>query len=665
MLETLLVEANLDLDRGAWQPAEGEFRLALALAEEERDRYQENRSLLGLMEIAAHQERWNDALVKFQLLEDRLRRSSELPFLAVLYQRRADMEELRSSHQEALGWTTKVRDLWRRMGVVRREAHGELRLSRGLLLLDRGREARALMQSVRERFEESVLAVPAIATLIPEIDERIRQIEEERSARALDGQHAFLTLEEILRAEQGPGEKLRAILTLMGEALGADGAVLGRIEAQTLEVISTVSMGRLRGRRSFPISSLGMGEPARAQLLRAPWEDEDPRGGISAMVIPAVFFGREHVVYLERRSPARAPFGRAELDYALVLLTNASRRLLPIGAASASEQLGKLEGGIWLADVITQNSRMLSILGLIQKVGDSDLTVLLQGETGTGKKLLAQAIHRTSGRRGHPFVTVDCAALPDSLLESELFGHRKGAFTGAIQDRVGLLEEANGGTIFLDEIDKAGQSVQRRFLHMLDSGEVRPVGSTAYRRLDVRVVCATSCPDLAREVAGGQFLKDLYYRLNDISITVPPLRERADDVSLLADCFVGKYAAALGRDVAGVAPAFHEALCAHTWPGNVRELEKAIKRAVTLVENGGVLVPALLPAAVLETTHAGATGSTLREKLERFERGLISEVLDQLDWNKSRAAASLGLSRKGLKSKIQRYRLDRRHPRRS
>jgi two-component system, NtrC family, response regulator HupR/HoxA len=309
---------------------------------------------------------------------------------------------------------------------------------------------------------------------------------------------------------------------------------------------------------------------------------------------------------------------------------------------------------------------MLGILDLVRRVADSDLTVLLQGETGTGKKLLAEVVHRAGERRNRPFVTVDCAALPDSLLESELFGHRKGAFTGAIADRVGLLEEANGGTIFLDEIDKAGLSVQRRFLHMLDSGEVRPVGATSYKTLDVRVVCATSCPDLRLEVNAGRFLKDLFYRLNDIAMTVPPLRERPDDIVLLAEWFAERYARKLERTVTGLSPAFRAALTAHLWPGNVRELEKAIRRAVTLAEDGTALGPELLPPTVLDSigTSRDAGAETLKDKVEQYESGLILDSLDRLSWNKSRAAVDLGLSRRGLKGKIERYRLDRRRSRR-
>jgi transcriptional regulator with PAS, ATPase and Fis domain len=370
--------------------------------------------------------------------------------------------------------------------------------------------------------------------------------------------------------------------------------------------------------------------------------------------------GRPHLLYLKRAAGrGRSLLSRAESNYAMVLVAEITRAL---ELGSSEQEIEQLSGGIALADIITQSPRMLQILDLIRRVADTGLTVLLQGETGTGKKLLAHAIHRASGRRGRPIVTVDCAALPESLLEAELFGYQKGAFTGANQDRTGLLAEAAGGTIFLDEIDKAGLTVQRRFLHLLDSGEIRPVGSTSYQRLDVRIVCATSSPDLRTEVAEGRFLKDLYYRLNDISIQIPALRERPDDVLLLASCFMEIYAQQIGRKIRGMSAGFRRLLQAHDWPGNVRELEKAIRRAITLADEDELLIPDLLPREVLEATEDVTdeeTGANLRSQVESFERRAIERALKTCGGNKSRAAALLGLSRKGLKGKIARYRIGR------
>jgi transcriptional regulator with PAS, ATPase and Fis domain len=286
----------------------------------------------------------------------------------------------------------------------------------------------------------------------------------------------------------------------------------------------------------------------------------------------------------------------------------------------------------------------------------------LQGETGTGKKLVARAIHRSSVRRDKPFVTVDCAALPESLLESELFGYLRGAFTGADKDRKGLLQEANGGTIFLDEISRAGLSLQRRLLHLLDSGEIRPVGSTSYVPLDVKIVCATTSTDLRRDVKEGKFLEDLYYRLNDICISIPPLRERKEDISLLCEHFLKVFRSEMKKEIAGISKAAMIRLMDFEWPGNVRELEKVIKRAVILADDGEMITPELLPSELLTSGEVPGDGadSELKDAVESFEKRTIVNALDRFSWNKSRTALYLGLSRKGLKNKIHRYNLDRR-----
>jgi transcriptional regulator with PAS, ATPase and Fis domain len=312
---------------------------------------------------------------------------------------------------------------------------------------------------------------------------------------------------------------------------------------------------------------------------------------------------------------------------------------------------------------------MQSILGLVSRVADSALTVLLQGETGTGKKLIARALHECSPRAGKPFVTVDCAALPESILESELFGYVKGAFTGANSDRPGILEQADGGTVFLDEIDKAGIPVQRRFLHLLDCGEIRPVGGRSYRTLDIRVVCATSAPELRKEVESGHFIKDLYFRLNDINIMVPPLRRRKEDTGLLAEYFADVYAQEMQKEIGGISQMAMRKLLDYDWPGNVREIEKVMRRAVTLADEGETIGLDLLPPRFLESEQPEdydvslLEGGSLKDRLEAIERQLVIKALEEHGWNKSRAAVALGLSRKGLKNKIARYRLDRRVPR--
>src|SRR5262249_3213536 len=223
---------------------------------------------------------------------------------------------------------------------------------------------------------------------------------------------------------------------------------------------------------------------------------------------------------------------------------------------------------------------------------------LIQGETGTGKQLIARAIHASSDRRDKPFVTIDCAALPENLLESELFGYRRGAFTGATADRKGLVEEAEGGTIFLDEIGRAGLGVQQRLLHLLDCGEIRAVGATSYRQLDVRVISATSTTDLRREVEEGRFLKDLYYRLNDFAVMVPSLRERREDILLLSQYFLELFAAECHRPAPEISRAALRLLLEYDWPGNVRELQKVIRRAAVLVDDHEAIGVEHLPSEI-------------------------------------------------------------------
>ncbi|MCC7144033.1 MAG: sigma 54-interacting transcriptional regulator [Candidatus Eisenbacteria bacterium] len=690
-IDALLLEADLDMAEARWDTARDALDSALRLAREDGNRYQEGLALRLEMRLLAATGHLSEAERVHATLEERHRRGDERPALAGVAEVRAGIEQtIRGDAEAALRFNVRARDLWRRLLLPRRAAAVELRMVENLISLGQRAAARNALEMAREQLVE--LGAPVrVLSRVELLERRISREDDGAAASAPDGLIALRRLQEIEGWDISPIERMRSCLRVVAEALEADGAWLGRNGAEGIELVGTQSMARLGGRRLLPTDELvGLGIGS-AEAGAVPPGGTPPGAGLggldltrasfvsgtravteadgaphSAMLLPIRAHGRDHLIYLERRSRARAGFGRGEMNFALVL-TEEVARILPTTpiepTQTEDEALERLRHGIYVADVITEDPRMLEILSLIHKVSDSDLTVLLQGETGTGKKLLAQAIHRISGRRSRALVTVDCASLPDSVLESELFGHKKGAFTGAMQDRIGLLEEADGGTVFLDEIDKAGLTVQRRFLHLLDSAEIRPVGATTYRTLDVRVVCATSCPDLRVMVEEGRFLKDLYYRLNDISIVVPALRDRPQDVELLARCFIEKFAGSLPREIRGISPAYMERIKAHSWPGNVRELEKAIRRSVTLCENGGYLTPTLLPAQVLEGSAAPPASATLRGRVEAFEAQLLLETLEKVRWNKSRAAVELGLSRKGLKAKIERYRLDRRRRR--
>jgi transcriptional regulator with PAS, ATPase and Fis domain len=304
---------------------------------------------------------------------------------------------------------------------------------------------------------------------------------------------------------------------------------------------------------------------------------------------------------------------------------------------------------------VTANPALKETLRLVTKVANSPVSILIEGETGTGKGLLAQIIHEASNRRDKPLVQINCAALPEQLLESELFGHVKGAFTGAAYNKIGLFKEAENGTIFLDEVDKTSLAVQAKLLHVMDSKEVRPVGSVKPHRVDTRVICATNT-SLRERIKAGEFLEDLYYRLNDFIVTVPPLRERREDLPLLLEYFIKKFSNQYGRPEVRLSPEVRRVMLDHPWPGNVRELEKAIRRLVVLADEELPVGLDLLPVEI-QTEKQGFSGQTLREEVARVERRVIAEALRANDWNKAQVARVLKVSYPCLLKKIKEHRL--------
>ena len=274
------------------------------------------------------------------------------------------------------------------------------------------------------------------------------------------------------------------------------------------------------------------------------------------------------------------------------------------------------------------------------------VTVLVLGESGSGKEAIARAVHALSARRSGPFVAVNVPAIPPALLESELFGHARGAFTGADRDRKGLLEEAERGTIFFDEIGDLTPPLQAKLLRALQEREIRRVGENRPRQLDVRVVSASS-RQLEREVEEGRFREDLFYRLHVAVIALPPLRDRARDAQLLARHFLSRYAREYGRGDLTFAPETLAALSAHSWPGNVRELQNVVAQAAALAERGGVVAPELLPEPLRRSRRCRGT-ENYRARVDQHRRGLIADALERSGGNRSRAARDLGLSRQAL-----------------
>ncbi len=345
---------------------------------------------------------------------------------------------------------------------------------------------------------------------------------------------------------------------------------------------------------------------------------------------------------------------------------------VPVEAKPTGERLRRVvsdrrrnEGRLYEFDRIVHlpGSPMSEPISLGRQASKYDISVLITGASGTGKELLARAIHYSSARAEKPFVVENCGALPDELLESELFGCKKGAFTGAYQDRVGLFELADGGTIFLDEIGETSAAFQVKLLRVLQEGEIRPLGAQRPRKVDVRVISATN-RDLTAEVAAGRFRRDLYYRVATFPIHMPPLVDRAQDIPAIAARVLLQVNQAFGRQISGFAPQAIAKMMAYRWPGNVRELHNEIQRMVVLAPDDEPLPASLLsiaqdPRSAVAATPGSALPRPLRDQVADLERVAIEAALKRHRDNISRAAEELGLSRVGLRSKIERYNLRR------
>jgi len=339
------------------------------------------------------------------------------------------------------------------------------------------------------------------------------------------------------------------------------------------------------------------------------------------------------------------------------------RKALELGAlATENRQLRQIvRERFSFANLIAGSRAMRAVTDTASRVAASDTTVLLEGESGTGKELLAKAVHVNSPRSRGPFVTVNCAAIPEHLLESELFGHRRGAFTGAVADKQGKFEAAARGTIFLDEVGELPLLLQVKILRVLQEREVDKLGETRPVKVDVRVIAATN-RDLEKMTADGSFREDLYYRLAVVSIRVPPLRERADDIPLLVDHFLDKHASRLGRERPAVDKAVYAAFNRYSWPGNIRELENVIERALVLDRDGVLGLDDLPERLQASGQRIGNLRIELPDEgisLEDVERELLLAALEKHNWNQTRAAAYLNITRSTLLYRMQKFALER------
>jgi len=467
--------------------------------------------------------------------------------------------------------------------------------------------------------------------------------------------HATLVLRD---ESAGTGEDA-AFVPVLTRVRGTDG--VGVAPTDPVRVARSVFRKVIQQRAAVLAADAPSGELSSESLL----------GASIRSTIGMPLFRKDEILGVLQIDNRAAPgmFTSADVDRLGVLAANAS---LAVSNARlihrlelAEEQLERenrflkgrertRRGGT--TEIVGESKAIKDLTVQIGKVADTRVSVLIEGETGSGKELVASALHYNSRRRDRLFVAQNCAALPENLLESELFGHKRGAFTGATEDRKGLFELADGGTLFLDEVTEMALGLQAKLLRVLQEGEVRPVGATTARHVDVRIVAATN-RHIEKEVAEGRFREDLYYRLKVFPLRVPPLRERREDVQLLAGHFLSRYSAEIGKAVAGLTQPTVEMLGAYDWPGNVRELENEVQRLVIQVDANGFITPDLLSAKVRQVegtmVSAGVSRGNLREMMDQVERHLVIEALREHDNNKTSAARSLGITREGLHKKLK------------
>ncbi|MFC1819816.1 sigma-54-dependent transcriptional regulator [Thermodesulfobacteriota bacterium] len=322
------------------------------------------------------------------------------------------------------------------------------------------------------------------------------------------------------------------------------------------------------------------------------------------------------------------------------------------------DRIEKIEQKYSFGNIVARSEAMAHVFELVDKVADHKTTVLLTGESGTGKELFAKAIHSNGVRSAYSMVSINCGGIPENLLESELFGYKKGAFTDAVKDKPGLFEEANKGTIFLDEIGELPLQLQVKLLRVLQEEEITPLGATASRKIDVRVVAATS-RNLSKDVEEGRFRKDLFYRINVMPIDLPPLRERRGDIPLLVGYFIDLFNKKLNKNIEGLSSEAMSILIGYSWPGNIRELENVIERAIILSKDN-LITPSELPPSITSGHGITATAEpehtlSIKKASDHLERDLIKKALNLTSGNRTRAAKILEISRPILISKIKKY----------
>ncbi len=715
---------DFHLERGALEEARSEFEAALVMADQvspESDLTVELLRRLGEVHFAHHEfdqavRSGERAVVIARRLGDRIEEACSLRLIGLVRAEEGDLDQARNFLDQAseilqqigkryelarlslaagLAWRKRSRKgksrgiLDESVSYLRRAAAGFE--SFGLSDLT----ATALLELARSEMQrglvdEAVIHLDHAASLMtehgdPALEREIEGFRRELEQGLIEGTSAqsnefaaFDEIRRILRAEEGEGSLSEILSLLVRRSGAARGCVVAPAQDGGASVVASTGMSmrvaqdllrellaRIGSTRlgAGPVVSSRIGADPRFRDLSSN-HYLGPR--TSLVVMPLTLpSGQGGFLYLDRPEDGPlAAFKQREVNliavlsnYVAVAILEQQRRELVRENVSLR---GRLLGTANDHGIVTRSHELLEILSLLERVGPSDATILIEGETGSGKGLLARAIHASSNRAEKPLIQVNCAALPEQLLESELFGHVQGAFTGAVREKQGLFVEANGGTLFLDEVDKTTITIQGKLLQVLDNREVRPVGGNKSTKIDVRVLCATNV-NLKTRIARGEFLEDLYYRLNDICFRVPPLRERPEDIPLLVDHYSRRYATEMAKDIHGVEPEVLRLFAELPWRGNVRELEKVVKRMVVLANDGEALSLRLVPRELLRVEEdASDAPTTLKVEVAKVERRLIGQALERSNWNKLKAARELRLSYPTLLQKIKLYQLDRR-----
>lgn len=670
--------AEIALLRGDADRAEQLGRTALEIAERFEDGVEIGRALQVLAQVAAARDRFDEA----EALFDRATRAlAATPDIVALCQARfaqAKFWVLRGTRREAPG---AARDDERESVATFEDLATrflELELPdlavESIIELARARSAFGALDDALAAIGRGLALAEShsVPHVVHKLESLRAEVEERCADESLTQWEEFRLLQEVAGfGPSDPAEMVEAYLRLACERSRSDRAVLAiRRGGREIEIESALGFDDGSPRRS--VLAMLFDEFASGRKIHVVNQPRhDSRWGQfqplvtevgAAVAIPIVLSGDQRaLLYVDRLE------GNSNGAY-----RNSDLRLLSFFAGVMGVFLSVREGERRsrrrreherdvedaFSKFVTCNDELRRSIGLLRKLGRSDAGVLITGETGTGKGLLARLVHDASNRASGAFVPINCAALPESLLESELFGHVQGAFTGAVREKLGLFEEAEGGTLFLDEVDKAPLGVQAKLLHVLDKHEIRPVGSTRWKTVDVRVICATNA-DLREAIESGAFLEDLYYRLNDFQVNIPPLRQRREDIPLLVRHFYQRFLVELGRRNVTLKREVLQTLSDHDWRGNVRELEKVVKRMLVLAEDGDTLGLDALPHEVLSPSVATSRPrGTLRHEVQRLEGQLIAEALRACNGDKSEVARQLHVSYPCLLAKIKQYNLE-------